>query len=486
MGYTLLHISDLHRSSTDPISNDELLSSLVADRDRYLTENPAVRSPDAIVVSGDLIQGAPLGEPQYPDRLAEQYEVAHDFLAALCDEFIAGDRSRIVVIPGNHDVDWNMAFASMHELTGANVPLNLSASTFVPRSNLRWDWERCSVFRIDNEELYAHRLEAFRGCADRFYGASSSPARRGTSAESRVFQLAGGEIAVAAFNSCFGNDCFARHGAIDGDAVARAHMEMKSLLPTPRLFIAVWHHNVSGPPYASDYMDDTVVRELIGKGFRLGLHGHNHRSQTNLHYIYLPDEEIMAVVGAGSVCAGRYALPSGVNRQYNLIELNETLDGATVHVREMVAGKVFGKAIRPEFGGKSYVKVRWQLPANTPSAIAADRDSLLVDAERALREGRVDDAIATLGSTDRSPGSFARRLMQEALKTARRWDELVLELGAPATAADLVEVVTTLGDAGRITEARTLLQAESKTLGLADATEDDLLRWLVAKETLGG
>ena len=58
--FSILHISDLHRSSADPISNAELISALVQDRDRYLREDPRILPPEAIVVSGDLIQGVGL------------------------------------------------------------------------------------------------------------------------------------------------------------------------------------------------------------------------------------------------------------------------------------------------------------------------------------------------------------------------------------------------------------------------------------------
>ncbi len=54
--FSILHISDLHRSTADPISNDELISALVGDRDRYLHESPRILPPEAIVLSGDLVQ----------------------------------------------------------------------------------------------------------------------------------------------------------------------------------------------------------------------------------------------------------------------------------------------------------------------------------------------------------------------------------------------------------------------------------------------
>jgi len=69
--FSILHISDLHRSPHDPISNAELVSALVGDRDRYVREDPQVPAPEVIVVSGDVIQGVPLNTVDYQIRLAE-------------------------------------------------------------------------------------------------------------------------------------------------------------------------------------------------------------------------------------------------------------------------------------------------------------------------------------------------------------------------------------------------------------------------------
>ena len=59
MPFTLLHISDLHRAASDPIGNDELLSTLIADRERAEREEPAIAAPDAIIVTGDLVSRRP-------------------------------------------------------------------------------------------------------------------------------------------------------------------------------------------------------------------------------------------------------------------------------------------------------------------------------------------------------------------------------------------------------------------------------------------
>ena len=41
---SMLHISDLHRSPEDPISNEELVSARLHDRDRYVNETPPIRN----------------------------------------------------------------------------------------------------------------------------------------------------------------------------------------------------------------------------------------------------------------------------------------------------------------------------------------------------------------------------------------------------------------------------------------------------------
>ena len=85
--FSILHISDLHRSPQDPISNDELISALVGDCARYVHEEPQIAVPEAIVVSGDIIQGVPLGAENYEAILAEQYAVAEEFLMNLYADF---------------------------------------------------------------------------------------------------------------------------------------------------------------------------------------------------------------------------------------------------------------------------------------------------------------------------------------------------------------------------------------------------------------
>ena len=111
--FSILHISDLHKSNEEPVDNDSLLAALLADSDRYAGETPRIPPPAAIVVSGDLIRGVQLGALNWEQSMKDQYAVAGLFLADLSERFLGGDRSRVVMSPGNHDVCWNTSRLAM-------------------------------------------------------------------------------------------------------------------------------------------------------------------------------------------------------------------------------------------------------------------------------------------------------------------------------------------------------------------------------------
>jgi hypothetical protein len=61
------------------------------------------------------------------------------------------------------------------------------------------------------------------------------------------------------------------------EAVGRSHLRLDDTGSLFDLRMAVWHHSIDGPPHRTDYMDVEIVRGMIGRGFRLGLYGHQHR-----------------------------------------------------------------------------------------------------------------------------------------------------------------------------------------------------------------
>ena len=176
--FTIIHISDLHRSPQEPVGNSALVASLINDHDRARLETPAIPPPDAIIVSGDIIQGARLGEAGWVDVVKAQYDVAEGFLGELADRLLGGDRRRVVLVPGNHDVCWNTSFGAMEEVAVDPSNQRIHALLHESDSQYRWAWSSLKLYRVRDTERYMRRMSAYWDFLERFYdGVSLLPHR---------------------------------------------------------------------------------------------------------------------------------------------------------------------------------------------------------------------------------------------------------------------------------------------------------------------
>jgi len=419
--FSILHISDLHRTPHARISNEELLSALVRDRDSYTQGDTPIRPPDAIVVSGDIVQGIPLKKENGQASLRAQYEEAEEFLSGLAAELLGGDRSKVIIVPGNHDIDWQLAKKAMQVVEVGDLPANVLSALQEPGSNFRFSWSTREVFHIIDPDLYGRRFDAFWNFFKSFYSGVNGLLRVEPGSDANLYSLHDGRIGVAAFNSCHGNDCFAFHGAIPAKVISQTHLDMRRLGPF-ELSIAVWHHNLEGPPYRTDYMDIEIVRAMIGRGFRVGMYGHQHRAQVSAQSLRLAASETMAILGTGALCAGGAELPSGSHRQYSIVEINDDLRSARVHVREVMDSDLFGPASLPAFGRGASVDVTWDSPTNAIGVpINTKQRAVTVaveEAERLVKTGKPKDAIAKLWPLRSNLSEYGRKLLLQAATAA--------------------------------------------------------------------
>jgi hypothetical protein len=486
--FSILHISDLHRSPNDPISNDELVSALVGDRDRYSREDPPVPSPEAIVVSGDIIQGVPLKAHNHEKELAGQYSVAAEFLDELVRRFLGGDRARLVMVPGNHDIDWNTAFSALEPVDRKDYPPDLAGAIYTDASPYRWDWKTFTLYYIKDPGLYERRMAAYWSFFEKFYATVPKLLKVRTQADANLFSLCDGRIAVAAFNSCHGNDCFAVHGMIRKDIVARSHLELNDTGAPFDLRMAVWHHSIEGPPYRTDYMDVDIVRGMIGRGFRLGLYGHQHKTQIAPHEVWLPDRERMAVVSAGSLCAGANELPTGVHRQYNIVEIAPTFQSVRVHVRHMAVANLFSRGHLMEFGGRSFAELDWNPPRNPAGGLvdaeAARFRNTVEQAEAAAHSGDPKQAIELLRPLPLPAGSHQRQLILKAAVDVKDWPTIVKVTEPPTTIDELIQHVEALSRLGEFAAAKGALDQFSMQLQLPEQLLSELRSRIKAHEAM--
>lgn len=312
---TLLHISDLHRTSGPRLHNNQLLAAMASDAGRWDAEG--IPRPDLIVVSGDLIQGAGPGSTDPEAEIAAQYVEADDFLRRLAVEFVDGDLNRVVLVPGNHDVSWSRARSAM--APASSCPDRIGRKAFEPESGVRWDWTTQQAFEVVDGDAYEFRLEPFRSFRASFYaGLDPNPLAHGC--DIAFFDYPDLDLAVVGFASWHGNDCFCEVGEIDSQLVASSRDLLRASEASAA--IAVWHHSLVGGPRARDYMDQRVIHQLIDFGFSLGLHGHQHYPGAAPYELLLPNLTSMTVIGAGSLAVGDGELPMGERRQFNVVVLD--------------------------------------------------------------------------------------------------------------------------------------------------------------------
>ena len=333
MVVSILHISDLHRDPDNPIQNDALLDSLENDRRRYTNSEPTrIRAPDLVLVSGDVVQGVRHDSVDPEGKLKLQYDEALDFLERLANSFVAGDRERVIVIPGNHDVsDYHFRRSLTEVPIAPDRKRDIVGQLFMPDTRMRWSWPDFELYEVSDLSMYQQRFNAFAQFYCNFYqGKRSYPTD--SSKQLDFFDYPSFGVTVAAFSSCHNNDLLNRQGAIHPDCVGYAGLQLRDNSFNGRLRVATWHHNTEGSPSMSDYMDADIVQNLIDREFSLGFHGHQHKPEfLDTHFRHGPNRRI-TVISAGTLCGGA---AFGFRRAYNVVEIDVENRQGRLHLREM-------------------------------------------------------------------------------------------------------------------------------------------------------
>lgn len=456
MHVSILHISDLHRDAGNPIRNGPLLESLRNDHQRYAGgHDSGIRSPDLIVVSGDIVQGVQPGTKDAAASLGAQYEEAHEFLRGLTDAFVGGDPGRVVIVPGNHDVSaCHMMESARRVPIAAGRKREIVTQLFSPNSRLRWSWSDLEPYEIFDEDKYAKRLECFADFYGKFYDGARSfsldPCQ-----QYDVFDFPEFNLVVVGFSSCFNNDILNRQGAIHPVSVSNAGAALRQPVRADCIRVAVWHHNTEGLPMQSDYMDPDMLQHLIDGGFSLGFHGHQHRPQfLDTRFKYGAERRI-TVISAGTLCGSasfRFA------RAYNVVELDTDAGSGRLHLREMhndtLEFPIWAQRPLPP-GSGDYLEFKFD-PPPAPIMRASDATAALLRAEGLYDSGDYRGAADTLSALA-SRDEIARRLLVEALHKLGDTQGLIGLLDPPKSAAEAIVLMDALWNEGRRDRLRSLL-----------------------------
>ena len=442
-----------------------------SDFTRQKNEVPEIGNIDAVIVCGDIIQGSVLGNPSYADEINSQYQAALEFLSEVADRYLNGARSQIVIVPGNHDVDWNTAFSKMTEVSEATQETDLNKYLRLPDTPFRFCYKTRKLYQIEDLIGYEERFRCFNEFISKFYENSDLQFPLHTENTYNLFRLNGSKIVVAGFNSCLDNDCFNPIGKISDKAIGDAYLKIKDADIDHLLAIAVWHHSINGPPASNDYMDINHVREMASRGFKLGLHGHQHKMDVFPETVRLPGEEQILVVSAGSLCVGPSELPEGERRQYNVIEIPDDYASVRIHVREMVAPRTFGPRYLHFFGGNSYDDFKL---LNEATMLKRPIEKTLL-AEKLIAEESFNDAAKLLLSDQAFKTEHGRRLLYEACYMGKLFDIAIENLNPPHSITELVFLVDALCKKNRHENAIQIVGDCGTQLELPPSQQQELL-----------
>ena len=446
---SILHISDLHRSKGSEITNSALLASLVKDNDRYTTnETPIIKTPDLIIVSGDIIRGS-ISNDGSEIEIQGQYDEATEFLTRLTNQFLSGDKQRIIIVPGNHDVDWKFSKASMTKIDGNNVfdsvgkvKSEVLRESINQNTKIRWNWRDLSFYEITDLEKYNKRLEAFANFYSTFYD-DKRVYSLNPSEQYDIFDFPTFKLTIVGFNSCFNNDHLRLVGDIHPACIGEASLKLRQYSEKGRLILATWHHNTKGLPFDSNYMDNSKLKNFIESSISVGFHGHQHKTELIHAYNDVIEKKKIIVFSAGTLCGGVNELPVGNNRQYNLIEIDwgkssRTSIDVQLNIREKSDSSSFENPIWKQGRIDSVLVSHYTVQVDKPKQ--PNNSSVLIEVEGYLKKGQFSEGKQLLLTLDINE-DFVRKYLADLIIATEDFELAIESFKLPRNESELIIIL---------------------------------------------
>ena len=244
MPVTFLHISDIHLKGGDRYDQEVVLRALVESVGRFYDEG---RRPDLVFMTGDI---AYAGKP-------DQYALAADFF----DDLLAAahlDRSRLFVVPGNHDVDRDLAIDLVRTLDSRE-----HAATFfnpaLPKNHI------------------TQKQGAFVAWHDAYFTGVRTWPRTTTAGPLQHLKIGGESVAVLCLNSAL--FCLDDHDHDElflGRRCLEGPLEELKAFPNA-LKIGVVHHPLDWLSHIERDNIETALHESLD----MLLHGHLHSTRAH-------------------------------------------------------------------------------------------------------------------------------------------------------------------------------------------------------------
>ncbi len=299
----ILHLSDIHLGTQS--QTRQYRTQLEADLKLELK----VKRLEYLVISGDIANCS----------TKEEYDAAFDLVNGLVKRF-GLDAERVVIVPGNHDLNRDLSKKAYPFIFKDELPAPLPEGKYIPAGD--------AGALMRNEEEYQKRFSHFNAhFYKKIYGGKTYPPEYAE--QGILHKRPEDRLLFLALNSCWEIDHHYRDRAgINADALAHA---LDQLLDGYEdwLKIAVWHHPVSGPQ-AMKNVD--FLQQLVVHGFQICMHGHVHEAAEGF---YKHDSgRGIHIVGAGTFGAPADEQGTGIPLQYNLLILNTETNTLAVKTRK--------------------------------------------------------------------------------------------------------------------------------------------------------
>jgi hypothetical protein len=440
----ILHLSDLHRTGDDPLTNTELLNGIQLHLGQMAGLGDDFTQPDAIVVSGDLVQGVSSSSADPVADLKQQNGEALNFLVELAEMFVGSDRSRVIILPGNHDVERATAQKAMKKVDSGKEPRNLGKELANPQSSYRWCWRERCLYKIFDRALYDQKMDGYRETVTTFYNGTDFQIGFDAWRAWNHFPLSE-NVVVTAFDNCKHIDGYRFAASIHPHDVATANVALGKASLTPKLKIAAWHHNISGPPLKNDYLDSSELSSLLNCGYRIGLHGHQHLPDAVPFSLHTSTNQTMTVLSVGSLGAADAELAPGCRQQFSALALDVASSTGRVWIREMISRAVFGPGHIRSRSSEIYTDITWTPAPNIPIVRTSNHGGVLVETadkiEMLLAEKNTQEALLLIERHKDSLGGYGRSLHIRCLQQEGDWTGLINLIASPFNAEETTYLV---------------------------------------------
>lgn len=298
----ILHLSDIHLGTLAEARKYRM--QLETDLSREL----GVKRLNYLVLSGDPVDKA----------APEEYEAAFDFTSSIMKRF-GLDESRVIIVPGNHDVNWDLSEQAYSFVWKRKLPAVLPVGSSIQAGDLGALLRDDKVYRNRFKHFSEHLFEKVRSGA-------SYPIEYVD--QGILHRYPADRILFLALNSAWEIDHHYRHRAgINMEALANSLDQIQDGDYGDWIKIAIWHHPVSG----IEMMNDEFMQLLSVHGFQMCLHGHVHEAK-NDYFRY--DQRGVNIIGAGTFGAPTKDQVAGIPLQYNLLSLDPLTLTLTVSTRK--------------------------------------------------------------------------------------------------------------------------------------------------------